>query len=212
MVLPNLVKQKEKSILKGNSKQYVSFSYYLHVKNYLTAVTIQIFLCMAKHGMPLSHCDIVKEVMLCGCNFLFHDFPNKGKIIQRNSEMPLTRKTVEDRVQHMANDFGQQQTIDLQEAACYSMCFDQSTNVNDHARLAAILHYAAGDVMREELVKLRSLPRKTQGINIHNAVIETFLPNDIRSKKVVSITSDGALSMLGTSSGFIQLFNKEAKH
>ncbi|XP_058015002.1 protein FAM200A-like [Ahaetulla prasina] len=150
--------------------------------------------------------------MLSGSNSLFHDFPNKDKIIQRISETPLRRKTVKDRVQCMASDVGQQLTTDLQKAACYSMCLDESTDINNHARLAVILRYAVGDIMREELVKLVSLPERTQGIDIYNAVMEAFLSHNIRPEKVVSITSDGAPSMVGATSGFIQFFVKETKH
>ena len=42
----------------------------------------------------------------------------------------------------MASDVSQQITTDLQKAACYSMCLDESTDVNNHARLAVILRYA----------------------------------------------------------------------
>uniref|UniRef100_A0A8C6VI95 General transcription factor II-I repeat domain-containing protein 2A n=1 Tax=Naja naja TaxID=35670 RepID=A0A8C6VI95_NAJNA len=66
--------------------------------------------------------------------------------------------------------------------------------------------------MREELVKLVSLPEGTQGIDIYNVVMEVFLSQDIRPEKVVSITSDGAPSMVGATSGFIQSFVKETKH
>jgi len=37
-------------------------------------------------------------------------------------------------------------------------------HINHHARLAAILCYAVGDIMRKELVKLVSLPQRTQGL------------------------------------------------
>ena len=107
--------------LRDYRKQYVSFSNNLHGKKYLTAATFQFSLCMAKHGKSFSDGGIVKEAILSGCNFLFPNFPNKGKIIQRISEMPLSRNTVKDRVQHMVNDFSQQLAIALQEAACYSM-------------------------------------------------------------------------------------------
>ena len=70
--------------------------------------------------------------------------------------------------------------------------------MNDHARPAVFLRYAAGNVMRKELVKLCFLPKRTQEIDIHNTVRKGFLSNDIRSEKVVSITSDGAPSMVGT--------------
>uniref|UniRef100_A0A286XD40 Uncharacterized protein n=1 Tax=Cavia porcellus TaxID=10141 RepID=A0A286XD40_CAVPO len=134
------------------------------------------------------------------------------KIIQRISEMPLSRNTVKDRVLRMASDVSQQLGTDLQEAACYSMCLDESTDLNNHVSLAVILRYAVGDMMREELVKLASLPGRIQGIDIYNAVMEAFLSQNLRPEKVVSITSDGAPCMVGTTSGFIQFFVKEAKH
>nr|DBA15625.1 TPA: hypothetical protein GDO54_004814 [Pyxicephalus adspersus] len=198
--------------MRKNHSQYVSSSNYLPRTNHLTAASFQISLCIAKHGKPLSDGDIIKTAMLSGSNSLFHDFPNKDKIIQRISELPLSRNTVKDRVQRMASDVSQQLSTDLQKAACYSMCLYESTDINNHARLAVILRYAVGDIMREELVKLVPLPKRTQGINIYNAVMEAFLSQDIRPEKVVSITSDGAPSMVGATSGFIQFFVKETKH
>ncbi|XP_034277662.1 uncharacterized protein LOC117668096 isoform X2 [Pantherophis guttatus] len=205
-----------KEFLEGKLRTYhsqsLSFSNNLSRINHLTAASFQISLCIAKHCKPLSDGDIIKTAMLSKCNSLFHDFPNRDKIIKRISEMPLSRNTVKDRVQRMASDVSQQLTTDLKKAACYSMCLDESTDVNNHARLTIILRYAVGDIMREELVKLVSLPERTQGIDIYNAVMEAFLSQDIRPEKVVSITTDGAPSMVGTTSGFIQLFVKETKH
>ena len=57
-----------------------------------------------------------------------------------------------------------------------------------------------------------SLPERTQGIDIHNAVMEAFLAQDIKPEKVVSVTSDGVPCMVGDASGFIQFFVKDAKH
>ncbi|XP_070599696.1 general transcription factor II-I repeat domain-containing protein 2A-like [Erythrolamprus reginae] len=180
--------------------------------NYPIVASFQISLCIAKHGKTLSYGDIIKTTVLSGSNSLFHDFPNKNKIIKRIFEMPLSRNTIKDRLQRMASDVSQQLTADLQKATCYSMCLDERRDINNHARLAVILRYAVGDTMREELVKLVSLPEKTQGIDIYNAVMEAFLSQDIRPEKVVSITSDGAPSMVEATSGFIQLFAKETKH
>ncbi|XP_042325952.1 general transcription factor II-I repeat domain-containing protein 2A-like isoform X2 [Sceloporus undulatus] len=112
----------------------------------------------------------------------------------------------------MASDVSQQLTADLQKAACYSMCLYESIDINNHARLGIILRYAVGDIMREELVKLVSLPERIQGIDIYNAVMEAFLSQDIRPEKVVSFTSDGSPSIVGATSGFIQFFVKETKH
>ncbi|KAM5138157.1 general transcription factor II-I repeat domain-containing protein 2A-like [Mantella aurantiaca] len=192
--------------------QYLSFCNYMSKTNHLTAASFQISLCIAKYGKSHSDRDVIKKAMLSASNSLFHDFQNKDKIIQRISEMPLSRNTVKDRVQRMASDVGQQLTTGLQKAECYSMCLDESTDINNHARLAVILRYAVGNIMREELVKLVSLPERTQEIDIYNAVMEAFMSQEIRPEKVVSITSDGAPSMVGATSGFIQFFVKETKH
>lgn len=215
-IVAELDEAERKMLIEGKLRNYkyqkVSFCNYLSKTNHLTTASFQISLCLAKHGKPLSDGDLIKEVMLSGSNSLFHDFQNKDKIKQRIAEIPLSRNTVKDRVLRMASDIRQQLTNDLKKATCYSMCLDESTDINNHARLAIILRYAIGDTMREELVKLASLPERTQGIDIYNAVMEAFLQQDIRSEKVVSITSDGAPCMLGTTSGFIQFFVKEAKH
>ncbi|XP_070622950.1 general transcription factor II-I repeat domain-containing protein 2A-like [Erythrolamprus reginae] len=173
--------------------------------------SFQMSLRMAKHN-KLSDGDILKTAMLSASDHLFHDFPNKDKIIQRISEMPVSRNIVEDHVQCMANDISQQLTTDLQKATCYSMCLYETIDINNYASLAIILRYVVGDTMREELVKLVSLPERTQGINIYSAVMEAFFSQDIKPEKVVSITSDGAPSMVETTSGFIQYFVEEIKH
>ncbi|XP_071969601.1 general transcription factor II-I repeat domain-containing protein 2-like [Engystomops pustulosus] len=163
-------------------------------------------LCIAKHGKPLSDGEIVKEALLSGSNSLFHDFQNKDKISQRISEMPLSRNTVKDRVQRMASDVSQQLTTAYKRQPATPCAWMR-------ARILIITQgYAVGDNMREELVKLASLPKRTQGVDIYNAVMEVFTSQGITPGKVVSITSDGAPSMVGTTSGFIQLFVKETKH
>ncbi|XP_070614862.1 general transcription factor II-I repeat domain-containing protein 2A-like [Erythrolamprus reginae] len=203
-----------KEFLEGKLTEYSqspSFCNDLSTTDHMTTASFQISPCLAKQGKPLSNEDIIEMAMLSGSNSLFHDFPNKDKIIQRISEVSLSRNDVKDRVQHMSSD-SQQLTTDLQRAACFSMCLDESTDVNNHARLAVILRYAAGDIMREELVKLVSLPERTQGIDIYNAVVEAFSSQDIRPEKVVSVTTDGAPSMVEETSGFIKLFVKKTKH
>ena len=90
--------------------QSTSFCNYLNQTNHLTDASFQISLCIAKHGKPLSDGDFLKTAMLAGSNSLFNDFPNKDKIIQRLSEIPLSRNTVKDRVLCMASDVSPQIT------------------------------------------------------------------------------------------------------
>ena len=153
-----------------------------------------------------------KQRFCLGVIPFFVIYQTKDKIIQRISEMPLSRNTVKDRVQRMASDVSEQLTTDLQKVACCSMCLGESTDVNHHATLAVILRYAVGDIMREELVKLVSLPQRTQGIDIYNPVMEAFVSQGISPEKVVSVASDGAPCIVGATSGFVQFFVKETKH
>ena len=99
--------------------------------------------------------------MLTANNSLFYDFSNTHEILQQISEIPLSRNTVNHRVLRMANGVILQFTTDLQKASCHSMCLDESSDIDNYARLAVILLYAVGDTMKEELLKLFSLPGRT---------------------------------------------------
>ncbi|MBN3287199.1 GTD2A protein, partial [Polyodon spathula] len=113
--------------------------------------------------------EYIKSAMLASAGSLFHDLTNKDKIVQCITDMPLSRNTVKDRILHMAEDVSQQLTTELQKSELYSLCLDESTDVSNHARLAVIVRYAACENMREELVKLLSLPGRTTGNDIFNA-------------------------------------------
>ena len=200
------------SELKKYHSQRTNFKKFLSKPNHLTTASFHFSLCIAKFGKPLSDGDFIKTAMLTGSDFLFDNFSNKHEILQRISEIPLSRNTVKDRVLRMANDVNSQLADDLQNASCYSMCLDESTDINNHARLAVILRFAAGNTMREELVKLITLPGRTQGVDIYNAVMECFLTQNIEPAKIVSIITDGVPCMVGSTSGFIKLFVNEIKH
>jgi hypothetical protein len=49
---------------------------------------------------------------------------------------------------------------------------DESTGVNNHARLAVVLRYAVNEITREELVILLYFHKRMQ--DIHNAVMGAF--------------------------------------
>ena len=196
--------------LKKYHSQRNNFIKFISKPNHLMYASFQFLLCIAKHGKSLSDGDFIKSAMLAGSDSLFHNFSNRHVILQRISELPLSRNTVKDRALRMAQDVSLQLTTDLQKASC-SMCLDESTDINNHARLAIILHYAAGDTMREELLKLVSLPERTQGVDIYNAVMECLTTRSVTPAKIVSIITDGAPSMVGPTSGFVKLFANEIK-
>lgn len=135
--------------------------------NHLTVASIEISLSMTKHFKPLSDGGLIKKAILTGSNSLFHDFQNKDKIVQRTSEMPLSRNTAKDRILRVAADVSQSLLVTYKKTPFYSKCLDVGTDIISHARYVLLLCYATGDIMREELVKLLSWPGRTQGIDVH---------------------------------------------
>ncbi|KAG9486982.1 hypothetical protein GDO78_007052 [Eleutherodactylus coqui] len=89
---------------------------------------------------------------------------------------------------------------------------DETTNVTSHAQLAIIGRYSDGLTMREELIKLVSVPTSTSGSEIYKVVIQTFRDLSIDISKVVSVTTDGAPNMVGKKVGFVTLFTEAIGH
>lgn len=83
----------------------------------------------------------------------------------------------------MTSDINQLLTTDLQKAVCYSMCLVESIDINNNTSLAVILLYVIGNIMIEKLVKLVSLPGRTQGVDIYNAVTENFFVTRRKTRK-----------------------------
>ena len=99
--------------LKKYHSQRNNFMNFISKPNHLMYASFQFSLCIAKHGKSLSDGDFIKSAMLAGSDSLFHDFSNRHEILQRISELPLSRNTVKDRVLRMAQDVSLQLTTDL---------------------------------------------------------------------------------------------------
>ncbi|XP_069610944.1 general transcription factor II-I repeat domain-containing protein 2-like [Ranitomeya imitator] len=66
--------------------------------------------------------------------------------------------------------------------------------------------------MREELIKLVSVPTITSGSEICKVVMQTFCDLSIDISKVVSVTTDGAPNMVGKKVEFVKLFTEGIGH
>lgn len=198
--------------LKQYEGQTKGFKKVFATKNNITAASYHVAYCVAKHGKPISEGDFVKEVFLACTDTLFEDFPNKDQIRSRILEMPISRNTIKVRMQRMNEDIQQQLLSDLKSAERFSICLDESTDVTNQARLAVIARYPAGNVMKEELLKLMTLSGKTTGQDVLDQIKTQFLLLNLSFENIVSVTTDGAPSMVGKHSGFVQLLLKEAKH
>ena len=62
------------------------------------AASFEVSKIIARHGKPLSDGDYIKESWLECASYLFEDFQNKDKIIQRIKDLSISRNTVKERV------------------------------------------------------------------------------------------------------------------
>ncbi|KAM4026769.1 general transcription factor II-I repeat domain-containing protein 2A-like [Anomaloglossus baeobatrachus] len=205
-------------------KEYISRQLHLHksqsnsilkfVKSStnLTSASLSIAHSIAQHGKALSEGEFIKETLLRCALVLFHDMQNKDAIIKRISELPLSRNIIKDRIMRLNTNVQHQLKRDISNCKYFSISLDETTDVTSHAQLAIIGRYSDGPTMREELIKLVSVPTSTSGSEICKVVMQTFCDLSIDISKVVSVTTDGAPNMVGKKVGFVKLFTEGIGH
>lgn len=135
----------------------------------------------------------MKTAFLITSEKLFDDFSNKQQIINRIKDLPASRNTVKDRIIKISEDVSKQLKSDLDNVGMFSICLDESTDVTSQARLAVFVRCACGNIMKEELVSLLSLPTTTTGKDIMNEIKQELgIKMGLDFKKIVSVTTDGA--------------------
>ncbi|CAG4959705.1 unnamed protein product [Colias eurytheme] len=200
------------SALKDRNKQSTSINKFVGKNCHTSAASYTAANVIARHSKPFQEGEFLKEAWLACAPSLFADFENKNKIIQRIKDTPLSRNTIKERILKLAENVTEQQKLDIHSASFISLCLDESTDVTKSARLAVFARYCVGNVIKEELIAIKSLPTTTKGADICTAVKNSIVEKEIDIKKVVSVTTDGAPSMVGKKIGFISLFQTEVGH
>ncbi|KAI8788966.1 SCAN domain-containing protein 3 [Biomphalaria glabrata] len=177
------------------------------------AASFEVSKIIAKHGKPLSNGDYIKEEIIECASYLFEEFQNKDKVIQRIKDLPISRNTVKARVIKLHVNIQEQVKKDINACQAYSIYFDESTDVTSSARLAIIAKYSKGNEIHEELIKLATLPTTTTGADICQTVVSELRNAGVDlKKKIVSVTTDGAPGMTGKDAGFVTLFTGHVGH
>ncbi|XP_029657866.1 uncharacterized protein LOC115232163 [Octopus sinensis] len=78
--------------------------------------------------------------------------------------------------------------------------------------VSLFVRYVSRGFLRQELLALLPLKGQTRGEDLVGAVVEYFETNYIPLNKIVSISTDGAESMLGSRKGFITLIKIRIDH
>ncbi|KAI8781369.1 zinc finger BED domain-containing protein 5 [Biomphalaria glabrata] len=140
--------------LKKAISQSSSFVNFVKSSSNLVAASFEVSKIIAKHGKLLSDGDYIKEAMLELASYLFEDFQNKDKVIQRIKDLPISRNTVKARVMKLHVNIQEQVKKDINACQAYSICLDESNDVTSSARLAIIAKYSKGKEIHEELTLL----------------------------------------------------------
>ncbi|GFV43055.1 general transcription factor II-I repeat domain-containing protein 2A [Trichonephila clavipes] len=197
------------SAIKDRNKQSTSIIKYVSKNYHTSAASYSAANAIARHGKPFQEGEFLKEAWLACAPSLFDDFDNKGKIIQRIKDVPLSRNTMKDRILKLAENVTGQQKNDINSAHFISLCLDESIDITKSAHLAVFARYCAGNIIKEELIAITTL-LTTKGTDICTAVRNLLAEKEIDLKKIVSVTTDGAPNMVGEKkNGFISLFKTD---
>ena len=102
--------------------------------------------------------------------------------------MSLSRKSVKDRILKLESDTSKQLRQGLSSYKYFSICIDESTDIESSARLAIFSRFCKDDKTYEEMVALLTLPERTTGAEICKSAINEFSSCQIDISKVVSVT------------------------
>lgn len=171
-----------------------------------TIASFRVSHVLAKHKKPFKDGDIVKEAFLEAADSLFDDFKNKTEIVKAIKDVQLSRNTTTRRCEGMAVDVEEQLRKDIDVCKCFSLQFDESTDLVDVAQLCVFIRMVFDDMSaNEELLTILPLKAHTRGEDIFNAFMGFVTETKLPLFKLISITTDGAPAMIGRTNGFIAL-------
>ena len=98
----------------------------------------------------------------------------------------------------------------LQKTAVFSIAIDESKDATDTAQLAVFVRGVSEDFhVLEEVVKLIPMKNTTTGTDILKEILQCLEVQNLNLARLVSITTDGAPSMVGKHKGVVPLLQKQ---
>lgn len=159
---------------------------------------------IASSGKPFTDGEFVKKCL----NAVAEEVcPEKKDVFNAVS---LSATTITRRIEELGGNVYAQLQQKTKEYDFFSLALDESTDVQDTAQLLIFIRgVSANFEMCEDLAALQSLKGTTTGEDIFGKVCQTMEDLNLDWSKLVSITTDGAPSMVGASRGLIGLVNRE---
>lgn len=191
--------------LKGvQSAQQSAFVRQTQLNQSAVRASFQVAKLIATSGRPFSDGEFVRKCM----NAVVEEVcPDKKVVLNAVS---LSASTITRRIEEMGNNVYAQLQEKVKEFIYFALALDESNDVQDTAQLLIFLCGVNSNFeLSEELAALQSLKGTTTGEDIFGKACQTMEELGLDWSKLVSITTDGAPSMVGTSRGLIGRMNRE---
>ncbi|XP_057654750.1 protein FAM200C-like [Diorhabda carinulata] len=171
----------------------------------LQAASYELFVLIAKETK--SHtigATLVKPCLLKAADVVLGTDSRK-----KLSQIPLSDNTVKRRNDDMAEDIKNQVVDAIKKFTFFVIQLDESTDVAQCSNLIVYVHYIENERMKDELMFSTELLTTTKAVDVMKAVSD-FFEKHVRSwQKLIGVCTDGAPSMLGSRSGFVQLVKEK---
>ncbi|CAK1592459.1 unnamed protein product [Parnassius mnemosyne] len=148
--------------------------------------------------------SLIKPCLLKAANIILGP-----EIKQKFSQIPLSDNTVKRRIDDMAEDIKKQVVEAVKESTFYAIQLDESTDIAQCCQLLVFVRYMQNETIKEELLFSTELTTTTKAIDIMTAVSDFFAKHEMSWQKLMGVCTDGAPTMLGSRSGFVQLVREK---
>ena len=90
--------------------------------------------CLALRGKHHTDGIYIKQTFLSSADILFSDLPNQDIILFQIRDIPVSARSIDRRIAHMAEDITTKQRIGLQQFQVFSVAAGENTDLNDLSR------------------------------------------------------------------------------
>jgi len=114
----------------------------------------------------------------------------------------LSTRTVTRRIEEMSKNLKSSQEDYFEKLQFFSLALDENTDTTDTAQLAVFIHGIKENFhILEEFVELIPMKNTTTEADILKALLQCLAAKNLDLSRLVSITTDGAPSMVGKTRG-----------
>lgn len=137
------------------SEQQSFFSQLISKAKAAAKASFRVSYLIVKNKKSFQDGEMVKEAFVEAPDSLFKDFKNKTEILSSIRALQRSRNTVTRHSEAMAEDMTKQPWKDITDCECFSLQFDESTDVCDTAQLCIFIRIVLTDMStKEELLKI----------------------------------------------------------